>query len=276
MIKVICAVNQKSGVGKTTSTIILAMAFVKRGANVLVIDSDPQSTLSIAFGLGHAELDELHGTGKGYYNGLTREYPPFETVVIDGAPSIIPAGIHLANAEIEIASPFGTATVLKEKITELRKRYDVILIDCPPSLSLLTVNAIAASDAVFIPCKTDYFSVMGVPHLIGAVEQVRRHLNSQLEILGILPTMFDEQNEDDRRALFRLQSRSRPAYMFDPMAPLAELDRARLEGVSFIEFLSGESGDVEIAKFNEVVERIMNYEEIQKSPQKMRQRFRST
>ena len=122
---------------------------------------------------------------------LIRRELPLADLVIEGAPALIPTSIRLANAETELVSPFGTATVLKDRIAPLRERYDVILIDCPPQLSLLTVNALVASDAVLIPCKTDYLSIMGISLLLETIENTRRRANPRLRLIGILPTMFN-------------------------------------------------------------------------------------
>ena len=173
---IISVSNQKGGVGKTTSTVNLARALVEAGWRVLVIDSDPQSSLSIVYGIDPHRLRELDATGKTFYFGLVKD-TALDTLVIDGAPSLIPASIRLANAETELVSPFGVATMLKKKIAPLRECFDFILIDCPPTLSLLTVNALTASNAVVIPCKTDYLSIMGIPLLMDTIDNVRRRAN---------------------------------------------------------------------------------------------------
>lgn len=165
---------------------IIARALIDAGASALMIDCDPQSSLSIVHGVNPLKFRELERTGKTLYYGLVQD-TPLADLVIEGSPALIPTSIRLANAETELVSPFGTATVLKDRIAPLREQYDVILIDCPPQLSLLTVNALAASDAVLIPCKTDYLSIMGIPLLLESIENTRRRANPRLRVIGILP-----------------------------------------------------------------------------------------
>lgn len=203
--KIVSIANQKGGVGKTASTINLAHTLTQAGQRVLMIDGDPQSSLSIAHGVDPKEIQALDYKGKTLYYGLAKDIP-LTALVISGQPALIPASIRLANAETELASPFGAATILKEKLAQVATQFDFILIDCPPTLSLLTVNALTASHTVLIPCKTDYLSIMGIPLLIETIENVRRRANPKLEILGILPTLYNARASHDAEVLNDLRS----------------------------------------------------------------------
>lgn len=240
---IISVANQKGGVGKTTSTVNLARALVEVGKRVVVIDSDPQSSLSIVHGLGPRRLHKLDGSGKTFYFGLVKG-APLDALVIDGAPSLIPSSIRLANAETELVSPFGVATVLKEKIAVLRERFDFILIDCPPTLSLLTVNALTASNAVVIPCKTDYLSIMGIPLLMETIENVRCRANTGLKIVGILPTLFNARAAHDAEALQELRASlaARRVEVFEPVNRSTVFDKANVESKAALELFPNSPG----------------------------------
>lgn len=234
--KIISIANQKGGVGKTASTSNLAHALIDANQRVLVIDCDPQSSLSIAHGIDQQELRDLDSKGKTLYFGLVKDVP-FEDLVIEGSPSIIPASIRLANAETELASPFGAAAVLKEKLSGIRENFDFILIDCPPTLSLLTVNALTASHTVLIPCKTDYLSIMGIPLLIETIENVRRRANPKLEILGILPTLFNARASHDSEVLQELRSATegKSIEVLEPVNRSTVFDKANFASKAAIE-----------------------------------------
>jgi chromosome partitioning protein len=240
---IISIANQKGGVGKTTSTVNLARALVDSGQRVLIIDCDPQSSLSIVHGIDPRQLRELDAAGKTLYHGLVKD-TPLELLVTGSSPALIPASIRLANAETELVSPFGVAGLLKEKITTLREHYDVILIDCPPTLSLLTVNALTASDAVVIPCKTDYLSIMGIPLLIETIDNVRRRANPNLKVIGILPTMFNARAGHDAEALQELKNSvaSKNITVFDPVHRSTSFDKANVEAKSALELFPDTAG----------------------------------
>jgi chromosome partitioning protein len=231
---VIAIANQKGGVGKTTTTTNLAYALQAAGQKVLLIDMDPQSSLSIALGIDAREIRRLEDAGRTLYFSLTKNAELAGLVIVgsDGRPDLIPSSIRLASAEAELISPFGATHVLKEKLAPLRADYDFILIDCPPTLGLLVVNALAAADGVIIPVKTDFLSVMGVPLLLETISNVRRRANPELRILGVLPTLFHPRNTHDNEVLADLIGvlERDGISLFEPIQHSTSFDKATSEG----------------------------------------------
>jgi chromosome partitioning protein len=259
---VVAVANQKGGVGKTTSTINLAHALIALGQKVLVIDSDPQSSLSVICGIDPAQMRELDDAGRTLYFGLVKNVA-LSTLVMaggltaDGAhPSLIPASIRLANAEQELVSPFGTANILQEKLLPLKHDFDVILIDCPPTLSLLTVNALTAADAVLIPCKTDFMSVYGISLLLDTIENVQRRANPQLKVLGILPTLFNATAKHDNEVLHELRRSvaHKNIETFEPVHRSTVFDKSNLENRAAIELYPNNKG---ISAYRAVAQKII-------------------
>ena len=186
MTTVIALANQKGGVGKTTTTISLGAALAGRGWSTLVIDSDPQANATSALG-------ETRGEATGLYDALIDEAPIEATIVTTSTPglSLLPAAPSLAGAEVELVTVMAREFRLKRALEPLRGCYDAILIDCPPSLGLLTVNALAATDEVIIPVQCEYFALEGLTHLLNTVDLVKRNLNPALIVRGLVLTMFD-------------------------------------------------------------------------------------
>lgn len=256
---IIAVANQKGGVAKTTSTINLATALMQAGCKVLIIDSDPQSSLSIVWGIDPRRMRELDSAGLTYYFGLVKNKPLVDLLITgsDNTPALIPSSIRLANAETELASPFGTATILKEKLELLRDQFDVILIDCPPTLSLLTVNALTAADAVLIPVKTDFISVMGLTLLLDTVENVKRRANPALEVLGILPTLFSATASHDSEVLSELKASvaHRHIQVFGAIHRSTSFDRANVESKSALELFPNIKG---IDQYKAIAQKIIS------------------
>jgi chromosome partitioning protein len=192
MARIVTVANQKGGVGKTTTTINLAASLALADRNVLLVDVDPQGNLTS--GVGQKGQASPAGT---IYNALTSLEPtidarPFIIATNINHLQLIPADRNLTGAEIEMVTLIGREERLRAFLSPLRAHYDYIFIDCPPSLGLLTLNALVAADAVLIPLHCEYFALEGLADLVGTLRRVRAALNPALDIEGVLLTMFDE------------------------------------------------------------------------------------
>ena len=188
--KIISVCNQKGGVGKTTSTVNLGAALAERGKRVLLIDMDPQGNAGSGLGLNKYRIE------KSIYHSLIGECPIKQVVKKTDINNlfIAPSNRDLIGAEVELMSAFARETKLKNALVEIADDYDYILIDCPPSLSLLTVNALTASDAVLIPVQCEYYALEGISELVHTIELIKENLNNDLIIGGIVLTMYDSRN----------------------------------------------------------------------------------
>jgi len=184
--KIVSIANQKGGVGKTTTSVNLSTILAKKGKRVLMIDADPQGNASSGVGFDK-EVDES------VYDVLISETEMNEVVKKTKIKnlSICPSNINLAGAEVELVSVMSREYRLKEKLDLIKNDYDFIIIDCPPSLGLITLNAFTASDSVLIPVQCEYYALEGLGQLINTINLVKKHLNRNIEIEGALLTMYD-------------------------------------------------------------------------------------
>lgn len=185
--RVIAIANQKGGVGKTTTTINLGAALADLGAEVLIVDLDPQGNATTGIGVDHRSLEHS------IYHVLMHDVPLLDVVVGTETPklSIAPSTLDLAGAEIEMVSAFSRETRLQRAIEPVITRFDYILIDCPPSLGLLTVNGLTAAKEVLVPVQCEYYALEGLGQLMRNVDLVKRGINPDLRISTIVPVMFD-------------------------------------------------------------------------------------
>lgn len=184
MAKIIAVANQKGGVGKTTTCVNLCAALALMGKKVLIVDCDPQGNATSGFG-----VDKSHVPGT--YEMLICGSDPFSCIVSTEWGDVIPAGRNLAAASVELTEVEAREKALRSKLMLLYSDYDFIFIDCPPSLEMLTVNALVAADSVLIPMQCEYYALEGIADLMNSIKLCKRRLNTRLEIEGIVLTMYD-------------------------------------------------------------------------------------
>ena len=204
MPRIIAIANRKGGVGKTTTTVNVATAMAAAGKKVLVIDLDPQSNASTSLGI------DKHSNMISSYEVIIGERSLSEAVVWTEIPnfSVVPASPDLAGAEVELIDKERREFALKDALSKTVMGYDYVLIDCPPSLSLVTINALVAADAVIVPLQCEYLALEGMTDLISNINLIKKHFNPKLELQGVVLTMYDGRNnltqmvEEDVRKYF--------------------------------------------------------------------------
>jgi chromosome partitioning protein len=188
--KILAITNQKGGVGKTTTCVNLAASLAHQGKKVLLIDLDPQGNASTGSGIDKAHLKYS------IYHVLINDKTLQDVIVRSeqGGFDVAPSNRELAGAEVELVNEMARETRLKQAIAQLGNMYDYVLLDCPPALNLVTVNALTAAHSVMIPMQCEYYALEGLSDLVNTIKKVRAHLNPVLEIEGLLRTMFDNRN----------------------------------------------------------------------------------
>ena len=245
-------INQKGGVGKSTTVINLSACLGESKKKVLVIDFDPQGNSTSGYGVEKEELEH------DIYDVILHDYP-IEDVIMGTCENnvfIAPATIQLATAEIELVTTMARESVLKDAIANIRDEFDYILIDCPPSLGLLTINALIAANSLLIPIQCEYYALEGVAKLLESMQMVKRRMNPELEIFGVLMTMFDSRTTLSKQVVDEVQNYF-GKKMFKTIIPRnVKLSEAPSHGMPVIQYARVSKGSLAYMKLaKEVVAR---------------------
>jgi len=227
--RIISMANQKGGVAKTTSTVNLAAALKERGNRVLVIDLDPQSNLTMSFGIDPEHLEQS------MFDVLVHRLP-IQTIIHQREVDVAAASIDLAGAELALSAMIGRERSLEKAISAVKSDYDFILIDTPPSLGLLTINAFTASTGVIVPVQLEYLSLRGLVQLESTLQMIREHLNPVVHIEGILPTMVEGRTIHGREALDLLQANFHDLVFETRIKKSVKLAEAPVQGGSVLSY----------------------------------------
>ena len=186
--KIIAVANQKGGVGKTTTAVNLCASLANRGKKVLLVDCDPQGNATTGMGIKKAKVKSL-------YDVMFRGVPASEAITATKYGHVLPGHAELAGANIELVDLEDRERILKRCLAPVREKYQYIILDCPPSLELLTLNALTAADSVFIPVQTEFYALEGLNDLMGTIRAVKQRMNPSLEIEGLILTMYDKRTK---------------------------------------------------------------------------------
>ena len=234
----IAVINQKGGSGKTTTVVNTGAFLAQKGKRVLLIDLDPQSHTTIHLGFEPPQIK------KSVYDLLIRKVPMKEIVLETYVKnmSLVPANIELASAEIELVNEIGREIILRDAVKKSRMDFDYVLVDCPPSLGLLTLNALTTADEIFIPIQAEFFALEGLTKLMQTIEIVKNRLNSSTEISGIIITMFDSRKNICREVAGKVNSHFRKKVFKTKIRENVRLAEAPGFGKTIRDFAPGSHG----------------------------------
>ncbi|HEX3900843.1 MAG TPA: ParA family protein [Mycobacteriales bacterium] len=235
---VLAMCNQKGGVGKTTTTINLGAALVEFGRKVLLVDFDPQGALSVGLGVNPMELDQT------IYNALMEKSVSADDILLktNAGMDLLPSNIDLSAAEVQLVGEVAREQSLKRVLAPLIDDYDIVLIDCQPSLGLLTINALTAANGVIVPLECEFFALRGVALLIQTIEKVSERLNPQLELEGILATMYDSRTLHGREVLSRVVQAFGPKVFHTVINRTVRFPETTVAGEPITSFASSSPG----------------------------------
>ena len=229
MVRIIAFANQKGGVGKTTTTASIGAALVERGRRVLAVDLDPQGALTYSFGIDPDALDET-------VNDVLVRRLPMEKVIVTSEVDLVPSNIDLAGAEAVLLAKTGREYALERALRELLPLYDYVLIDCPPSLGILTINGLTAAHEVVIPLLAEALSHRAVGQLVETLGDIRHFTNPDLSVLGLIATMYDDRTRHAREVLADVGARYGVDVLEPPIRKSIRFAEATQAGKSILRF----------------------------------------
>jgi chromosome partitioning protein len=229
MSRVIAFANQKGGVAKTTTTLSIGVALAEQGKRVLAIDLDPQGALTYSMGVDPDEIEET-------INDVLIRRLPIEKVIVSREVDLVPANIDLAGAEAVLLAKTGREYALERALRDISGRYDYIVIDCPPSLGILTINGLTAAQELIIPLQCEALSHRGVGQLIETLADIRHFTNPHLEIAGVIPTMYDGRSRHAREVLADVGTRYGIKVLEPPVKKSIRFAEATQAGRSLLSF----------------------------------------
>jgi chromosome partitioning protein len=229
MARVLAFANQKGGVAKTTSTLSIAVALAERGRRVLAIDLDPQGALTYSLGVDPDSVAET-------VNDVLVRRIPVEKVVIQGEVDIVPSNIDLAGAEAVLLAKTGREYALQRSLRDVQDDYDFIVIDCPPSLGILTINGLTAAQEILIPLQCEALSHRGVGQLLETLNDIRHFTNPDLRVIGVIPTLFDGRSKHARDVLGDVGQRYDVEVLEPPVRKTIKFAEATQAGRSILSY----------------------------------------